>query len=560
MPNPLKKIFAAVLLTAATTLNAQVVFEHVSATGIYDFLDELANQGHIVLNSAVKPYSRAFIAECLSGASKNKAQMPVRMQKELSFYMEAYFLELQSKEPTASIKFQTQENERFGVSLTGFHAWYRDSLLRISARPVAGMFFYKNAEDLVKHRWGGAEGYAYVGNQLGVYASLRDNNESKRITSPLFFNQRQGVPVKNFGEAGFDYSEMRGGIVYAWKWGSVGLIKDHIIWGENYNGSNILSGRAPSFAHISLKLKPARWLEFNYIHGWLVSGVVDSTRSYQDEFVYRAVFHDKYIAANMLTVTPLKKLSLSVGNSIIYSDLGVHPAYLNPFMFYKSVDHTLNGTNAKGETGQNAQMFASVSSRQIQKLHIYASAFFDELNIGRIKDGKTHNFYSLKGGLRTSGLLIDNLTLTLEYTLTRPLAYAHKISTTTFESNDFNLGHYLRDNSREIYLSASYKPFRGVTIKGEYIVASHYNDYIYGRSDYIDNEAFKDLTWQRKEAALTLNWEVAYNTGFRLAGIVSQTKGFDADGKTAQYYLDRYTPKTQQGKLATLLAGFFIGF
>ncbi len=26
----------------------------------------------------------------------------------------------------------------------------------------------------------------------------------------------------------------------------LGIVKDHLVWGDNYNGSNILSGRTPS--------------------------------------------------------------------------------------------------------------------------------------------------------------------------------------------------------------------------------------------------------------------------------------------------------------------------
>ncbi len=106
-------------------------------------------------------------------------------------------------------------------------------------------------------------------------------------------------------------------------------MKDHFTWGTNYNGSNIFSGRTPSFAHIKVNLKPVSWFEFNYVHGWLVSEVVDSSRSY---FLvnsygtdYREVFYKKFIATNLFTFTPLKKLKISVGNSIVYSDIGIHP-------------------------------------------------------------------------------------------------------------------------------------------------------------------------------------------------------------------------------------------
>ena len=46
-------------------LTAQEIPQHISYNRIYDFLDELANDGVIDLNSAVKPYSRKFIRSAL---------------------------------------------------------------------------------------------------------------------------------------------------------------------------------------------------------------------------------------------------------------------------------------------------------------------------------------------------------------------------------------------------------------------------------------------------------------------------------------------------------------
>ncbi|MEZ5084154.1 MAG: hypothetical protein R2750_12015 [Bacteroidales bacterium] len=76
-------------------------------------------------------------------------------------------------------------------------------------------------------------------------------------------------------------------------------------------------------------MKPAKWFEFNYYHGWLVSMVVDSSITDYSTDPPREVYRPKYIAANMFTFIPSKKLNLSIGNSIIYSDMGVQPAYLS---------------------------------------------------------------------------------------------------------------------------------------------------------------------------------------------------------------------------------------
>ena len=83
-----------------------------------------------------------------------------------------------------------------------------------------GAQFFHNSNGNIYHRWVGAETFGYIGNGWGFYASLRDNHESERISEDTYLTQRMGANYKVTGKGG-DYSEMRGGITYSWKWGSV---------------------------------------------------------------------------------------------------------------------------------------------------------------------------------------------------------------------------------------------------------------------------------------------------------------------------------------------------
>ena len=245
-----------------------------------------------------------------------------------------------------------------------------------------------------------------------MYASLRDNTESEILSAPEFFTQRGGGGnFKNNESGGVDFEEMRGGIVYSWNWGSFGLVKDHVNWGTNYNGANIFNDRPPSITQLKLQMKPAKWFEFNYFHGWLVSMVVDSASSYYynvgNTTYYRSTYRPKYMAANMFTVTPWKKLNVSFGNSIVYSDMNVYPGYLIPIMFFKAIDHTVNANI----DNQNSQMFFDISSMQINKLHLYTTLYIDELKTSRMFDSETHNFWSWKVGFKESNVLINNLSV-----------------------------------------------------------------------------------------------------------------------------------------------------
>jgi hypothetical protein len=241
--------------------------------------------------------------------------------------------------------------------------------------------------------------------------------------------------------------------------------------------------------------------------------------------------------------------------------MGVHLAYLIPFLFYKSVDHTLNATNAAGQTGQNSQMFLDISTRNLKHTHFFLTVFIDELSVDRIGDPARHNFLSWKGGFRLSNWPLKNLMLTGEFTYTLPLVYQHNISTTTFESNMYNLGHYMRDNSNELYISLRYKPIRGLMVDLSWNLARHYNDYVYNFDPDLDeNPVMQDLTWRRNRIGLLARYEFL-NNAYVFAGLAfSNEEGFDVDGQEAQYYLDRYSADFFQGNTTTFNVGFNIGF
>jgi hypothetical protein len=537
---------------------AQEVPEHISNAAIYEFLDELANQQVITLNTVVKPYARLLIAQKLKEAALSRAELNKRQLGQLDFYLRAYRLET-GKNAKSRQDIDICRKDNLSLSLLPPGAFYKDSLLTVSLLPILGYTTYSNGNGRIYHSWGGLDFKAYVGKHWGIYSSLRDNHESELMALPSYFTQIPGgtYKINEGGRKGGDYSEMRGGLIYSWNWGSFGLIKDHFEWGNNYNGSNIFSGRTPSFAQLSLHLNPVKWLDFHYIHGWLVSEVVDSARTYNYGYGTRTIFREKYIAANIFTITPFKRLNFSFGNSIVYSDINIQAAYLIPFLFYKSVDHTLN----HNIENQNSQMFFDISSRQIKHVHLFTSLFVDEFSISRVGDKSKNNFIGWKFGGRVSNILNKNVTVTAEYTQTSPITYQHKIPAVTFESNKYNLGHYLRDNSREIFITISYKPVKQLFLEAGYTLAQHGNDYYYtDGAKAITYPFMKEKTWQNQSSNFKIDYEFEHNNHIFAGYTISDYQGYGVDANLASYYLEKYTEPFYRGKTSTIVLGVNIGF
>ncbi len=567
-----KTVLLLAALAAFNIIRSQHIPEHVSNEGVYDFLHELAAEKIITLNSAVKPYSKQLIYEKLNEAGKACSLLNKRQKAGLDFYMDEYRLfAADSTNPFSGEKLDLvsrfglnggrQTGSALPVKQLGFI--YKDSLLMAAVKPVWGINYRMNDNGSVRHFWGGLRAYATVGENWGFYASLRDNSITEILSRPGQLTRQDGGAYKGAGKGrvGGDYSEMRGGAVYSWKWGNIGLVKDQLQWGDHYHGPNIIDSRAPSFAMIKLHMKPARWFEFDYIHGWLVSEVVDSTLSYITQFGEpRQKFRPKNIAANMFSFHPWPHSSFSFGNSIIYSDLGgAHPAYMIPFLFFKSIDHTLN----HGIQNQNSQLFLNLGSRFIKHTHVYGSIFVDEFSITRVSNPGENNFLSYKAGARVYNWPLKNISYNYEFTHTNPLVYTHRIQTTTFATNNFNLGHYLGHNSREHVLAAACRPLAGFKVEFVWRNAIHGNDYQYNINYPVKIDelpVLDEITWEQQSIGLTSSWELLNNVYFKLFYEYTLTEAHGVDGISAEEYLEKFTPVFYHGEQHTFGFQFNLGF
>ena len=330
---------------------------------------------------------------------------------------------------------------------------------------------------------------------------------------------------------------------------------------------------------ITLQFKPAKWFELNYFHAWLVSNIVDSSYFYlenESKIWYRPA--NKFMAANMLTLTPFRNFKFSVGNSIIYAEKTIQGAYLLPIAFYKSIDHTL--TKGIATENQNSQIFMNISSRNIKHTHLFASVYVDELSFDRfLPDNKQSNPISLKAGMNLVNFPIPNMSAVVEYTRSNILNYKHSISLLTYASNSYNLGHYLGDNAQEIYAALQFKPMRGLDFKLTYTDAKHGNEYDYIRrgisngiqgkvDDIISQPSLGEIIWSNKSYAFQGLYEAFNNVYVIFRAEMSNIQAYEPTKEltfgehrmTAQQTLDYFTPAYLQGKQLTFTGGISFGF
>jgi len=462
----MKKIIILLFTAACLQLQAQVVYEPLHRD-VYNFLSRLSQKGIIIFNDEIKPLSRKYISEKLSEVSEKLSELTSLEKEELDFFKQDFFYELNLKTDT------TMHLSYFGKDDAGRMRLfsYKDDLFTFNLSPILGYSYGKNDGLRNNHFWNGVYFYGYLSNAIGFSFDFRDNSENgKGVDFSKSFTPVTGISSRGHG-TNIQYSEGRTTIATDWGWGSFAVGKDFIEWGYGESGKLVLSQKAPSFPFIRLDVQPVSWLRFNYIHAWLASDVVDSNSFYP---VYndglRFLYRDKFLASHTLTITPLKGLDISLGESIIYSDK-FEPVYFFPLAFFRVVDHYLSRQN--NSAGSNSQFFFGVSSKNhLKNTHLYSTLFIDEITLSGLfnsEDQRNQMGFTLGGSI--TDIPINNLTFTTEFTKIFPFVYSHFIPAQTYQSGSYPLGHWMGANADLFYASLNYRILRGLLVKvwGQYI-------------------------------------------------------------------------------------------
>ena len=295
---------------------AQRIPQALEYTEIYDFLEELTTDGIIRSNAAIKPYTRDAIARMLAEAQTKDSLLNRRQRDDLQFYMQDYALELDTLPTYYSYGHRHVTQWKTNVSNLSLadpslHILTKNKIFKMRVRPILGMDLTYNTKGLLQHRWYGVDIQMDIAKHLSIWGSIRDNswgglgvNGSKihfgwtrvgdRMVGTPALNNIPGVQYKEANYGG-DFSDSRGGIsLYTW-WGSVGIQRERIQWGDAQHCSNILSAHNPAVPMFTIQLTPCKWFQFDYFHAWLPSNVIDSTYYYverQEEDVFQLIFAD----------------------------------------------------------------------------------------------------------------------------------------------------------------------------------------------------------------------------------------------------------------------------
>ncbi len=429
------------ILLFTVPLSAQS-FNLKSDSDIYDFLESMSYKGLIEFHSELKPLSRKELAALIYQIESEISKLTYTERDLLQRFRIEFEPELRKLSNTTqeskSDFFRTEKRLRLFEYTSEEFSFFADPILSLEI----GKFYNKN---LAVRRNGFAVG-GYYGNNWSYSVRFFDNEETGDILDKTKrFTREHSVSITKEKKNSFEYDEVTAGIAYEWSNGSLSVHKDYISFGSGNFGKIILSEKAPPFPFIRFDFRPADWLSFFYFHGFLQSNVPDSNTFRYNSIPGRTSILEipKYIVFHSLSFYPTDYFSVSLGESIIYSER-IQPIYFIPVMFFRVADHYL-GTDNASATG-NAQMFADISylNRQL-KTKFYSSLFIDELSFNSLFSGGNLSALGFTAGIETRNLLPETK-MFFEYTRTNPFVYMNSVDAQVFSNDGHKLGHWIESN------------------------------------------------------------------------------------------------------------------
>jgi hypothetical protein len=176
------------------------------------------------------------------------------------------------------------------------------------------------------------------------------------------------------------------------------------------------------------------------------------------------------MAAHQLSFNVNKNLNFGVFETVIMNRTGhFELQYLNPIIFYRSVEHSLGSPD-------NVLMGANFKWNTAKRLSIYGQLVLDEFIFKKLfidKEGFWGNKFGTQIGMKYFNVLnIKHLDMQIEYNKVRPFTYSHYGNINNYTHSYQNLAHPIGANFYEIMAKLRYQPTWKLVFDGRLMYAS----------------------------------------------------------------------------------------
>jgi hypothetical protein len=410
--------------------------------------------------TTVKPYTRKAVAEFVDTLSKDSLALK-RVSKADRFnftYLANDNWEWSTTAQNDSRKpilkaFYRKKSDFYHVSTKDFD---------LHVNPV--LYFsggYEKNYGALSLNTRGVEIRGMIDKKIGFYTFFADNQS---LMPSYVVNNNTGYLVvpgegytRTFKTRGVDFFTARGYINFnITKHIALQFGRDKNFIGNGYR-SLVLSDNSSPYTFIKLNTKI--W-KFNY------TNIFTEMTAYPKSA--DTIFQKKYVNYHHLSLNIGKNFNIGLFEAVALRGRSKDPtkegqfdiAYLNPIIFYRSVERELG-------SGDNSLMGLDFKWNFLRHFSFYGQIVLDEFSIAHIKarDGWWANKQALQGGLKyIDAFGLKNLDLQGEINFVRPYVYSHYNNFTNFSNYNQALAHPLGANFTELIGIARYQPISRLNI------------------------------------------------------------------------------------------------
>jgi hypothetical protein len=431
----------------------------------YHLIDRLEIQNGALsknLHTSTKPYSRSQIASFLNEINDSGKYRSVQDKFNIAYLSTDNFDETGdslaiSKKPVLR-KFYTEKPFLFSHYEEDFELYINPVL-----DAHAGFTDATSGNKSIYTNTRGAEIRGSIAGKVGFYTYVTEN----QARLPYFVDQRvdsnKALPgvgfLKGFGTNGYDYLQARGYITFS-------TAKNHInfTFGHDRNmiGNGVRSLILSDFAreYLFFKVNTKVW-KFDYENLFMELFNGNSFTGVSN------LVEKKFAVNHHLSYNVAKNLNIGLSETVIFSrndtlgSKGFELNYLNPIIFYRSVEQNLNSAD-------NAMVALDYKWNFAKHFSMYGQFILDEFVISELRAGNGWwaNKFGIQTGLKYIDVLnVNNLDFQVEGNIVRPYTYTHFRTSQNMSHYGQQLAHPLGANFYEILAIARYQPAKRLNLR-----------------------------------------------------------------------------------------------
>lgn len=295
-----------------------------------------------------------------------------------------------------------------------------------------------------------------INNKIGFYSFVSENQLRIANHERGFMSDYNALPgahlVKEFKNEGIDFLTASGYINFK----ILPSINVYFGQGKNFIGhgkrSLILSDFATDYTYLKIN---TQYKIFNYQN--LYAQLIDRYAG------WNRPLPKKYMAAHYLSINLTEKLNFGLYEAVVFHDnnqtgRGFDLHYLNPLIFYRSVEHQI-GDADKLLVGIN------LAYMPFKNFMFYSQFILNEFRLNDLRDanGSVYNKYGYQLGVNYVDVAgLSNLDFGIEFNRVRPYTYTHYNVGSSYPVNSYShfnqhLAHPLGANFQEFIVSLKYQ-------------------------------------------------------------------------------------------------------